>query len=54
MEMNNIFKSSFDSIERRISNLESNIQEIQAFLDQKIDQFEGDLETLESRINNLR
>lgn len=39
---------------QRIINLESQLQEMQAFIDQRINQLENDLEILESRINNLR
>lgn len=48
---NNAF---FNSVNQKLSFLERNFQEIQAFVDQKFDQIEGDIDTLESRINNLR
>lgn len=51
MERNDTF---FQSISQKMSKLETNFQTMQAFLDQKIDQLEGEIENLESRINNLR
>lgn len=51
---NNSLKIESVELNQKISNLESNVQEIRAFMDQKMNQFENDLETLESRINNLR
>lgn len=51
MEGNDTF---FQSINQKISGLESSIQDIQAFVDQRFDQLENEIDTLESRINNLR
>ncbi|MDR2436171.1 MAG: hypothetical protein LBD33_02585 [Puniceicoccales bacterium] len=51
METNNFTKSDFF---QRLTSLDLSLQELRAFVDQKIDHIESTIENLELRINNLR
>lgn len=43
-----------DSISNKVNNISEKLNNIKAYVDQRIDSFENDLDVLESRINNLR
>ena len=51
METNNFTKFDFS---QRLTSLDLALQELRAFVDQKIDNIESAIENLELRINNLR
>lgn len=41
-------------LSQKLGLLDDKIKSIQAYVDQRIDSYDNDLEVLESRINNLR
>jgi predicted transposase YdaD len=54
MEMNNFMQTELPLLTQKLADLDSSIQEIRAFVDQKFSHIESDIENLESRISNLR
>jgi ribosome assembly protein YihI (activator of Der GTPase) len=51
--MDNLTKTN-EEFAQKLANLEIFLQELQAFIDQKINHIESGMENLELRINNLR
>ncbi|MDR0595829.1 MAG: hypothetical protein LBF94_04040 [Puniceicoccales bacterium] len=51
--MDNFTKTN-EAFAQKLTNLENFLQELQAFIDQKINHIESSMENLELRINNLR
>jgi hypothetical protein len=53
MKMDNFIEKEV-TFEQKLTGFDLALQELRAFLDQKIDHIESSIENLELRINNLR